>query len=55
MGSLLKSSEFYCISFLPTGKLKRSYGKVGFITKEEDYRRAIVTLVSIEQSITPSR
>ncbi|XP_026678493.1 probable 39S ribosomal protein L23, mitochondrial [Diaphorina citri] len=40
-------------STLENGKLKRSYGKVGFITKEEDYRRAIVTLPKTESFTFP--
>lgn len=40
-------------STLENGKLKRAYGKVGFITKEEDYRRAIVTLPKSETFTFP--
>lgn len=41
-------------STLENGKLKRAFGKVGFITKEEDYRRAIVTLPKTESFTFPN-
>uniref|UniRef100_A0A8D8PSG3 Large ribosomal subunit protein uL23m n=1 Tax=Cacopsylla melanoneura TaxID=428564 RepID=A0A8D8PSG3_9HEMI len=41
-------------STLENGKLKRAFGKIGgFITKEEDYRRAIVTLPKTESFTFP--
>lgn len=40
-------------STLENGKLKRAFNKFGFITKEEDYRRAIVTLPKTESFTFP--
>ncbi|KAL1463375.1 hypothetical protein WDU94_015130 [Cyamophila willieti] len=41
-------------STLENGKLKRAFGKIGgFVTKEEDYRRAIVTLPKTESFTFP--